>query len=296
MLTVDEAFKKFKGRLEISTNEQQAASRRQRKLREQLDDGLDVTHDFLTGAYARDTKTKPLRDVDIFVELGPDELQYRDQHPAAILTRVRDVLVPHYGENRVVTDRRCVRVDYGLVLVDDSSDDVMSCDVVPAFKKGDAYEIPDDVLGEWITTDPRVHAERATAANKAFSRQWKPLVKMAKKWNQHNGEPVEPSFLIEVVALRLLDGPWGGSYPYELRQFFASAADRLADGWADPAGLGPAVSDCLDGDAQKMRAARDALAAAEAACTEALRLDRAGRTGDALTEWQRLFGPSFSKS
>ena len=296
MLTVDEAFKKFKSRLEISTNEQQASSRRQRKLREQLDDGLDIAHDFLTGAYARDTKTKPLRDVDIFVELGPDEQEYRDQHPAAILARVRDVLIPHYGEDRVTTDRRCVRVDYGLVLVDDMSDDVMSCDVVPAFGKGDAYEIPDDVLGEWITTDPRVHAERATAANKAFSGQWKPLVKMAKKWNQHNGEPVEPSFLIEVLALRLVDGPWGGDYPYELRQFFASAADRLGDGWADPAGLGPAVSDCLDEDPQKMRVAHDALAAAEAACTEALRLDRSGRTGDALSEWQRLFGPTFSKT
>ncbi len=296
MLTVDEAFKKFKSRLEISTNEQQAASRRQRKLREQLDDRLDIAHDFLTGAYARDTKTKPLRDVDVFVELGPNELKYRDAHPADILNRVRAVLVPHYGDDRVRTDRRCVRVDYGLVLVDDASDDVMSCDVVPAFAKGDAYEIPDDVLGEWITTDPRVHAERATAANKALSGRWKPLVKMAKKWNQHNGEPIEPSFLIEVLALRLVDGPWGGSYPYELRQLFASAADRLADGWADPAGLGPAVSDSLDEDPHKMQVARDALTAAEAACTEALRLDRSGRTGDALSEWQRLFGPTFSKS
>ena len=296
MLTVDEAFKKFKSRLEISTNEQQAASRRQRKLREQLDDGLDIAHDFLTGAYARDTKTKPLRDVDIFVDLGAEELEYRDQHPSQILTRVRDVLVPHYGADRVVTDRRCVRVDYGLVLVDDASDDVMSCDVVPAFAKGDAYEIPDDTLGEWITTDPGEHADRATAANKAFSGQWKPIVKMAKKWNQHNGEPVEPSFLIEVLALRLLDGPWGGSYPYELRQFFATAADRLADGWADPAEIGPAVSDVLDADSHKMQTARNALSAAESACTEALRLERSGRTGEALTEWQRLFGPTLSKS
>lgn len=89
MLTVDEAFKKFKRRLEISTNEQQAASRRQRNLRGQLDDALDIAHDFLTGAYARDTKTKPLRDVDIFVELGAEERKYRDQHPSQILSRVR---------------------------------------------------------------------------------------------------------------------------------------------------------------------------------------------------------------
>ncbi len=185
MLTVDEAFKKFKGRLEISTNEQQAASRRQRKLREQLDDGLNIAHDFLTGAYARDTKTKPLRDVDIFMELGPDELKYRDEHPAAILTRVREVLVPHYGDDRVTTDRRCVRVDYGIVLVDDASDDVMSCDVVPAFAKGDAYEIPDDVLGEWITTDPRVHAERRHRCEEGLQR--------AVEAPRQDGEELEPA-------------------------------------------------------------------------------------------------------
>lgn len=296
MLTVDEAFKKFKSRLEITETEQKAASRRQQAIRAQLGGPLDIVSDFLTGAYARDTKTKPLRDVDIMVVLGTDEAAYRDQHPAAILQRVREVLLLNYGAGRVTTDRHCVRVDFGLDAVDDLSGEVTSFDVVPAFATGDSFEIPDDVLGSWVSTNPKVHAAKATGANQALSLAWKPLVKMAKQWNRSNGYPIEPSFLIEVLALKLLDAPWGGSYPYEIRQFFASAADRLTEGWADPAGVGPSVSDVLDGDADRMTAARTALRNAEAACTEALRLDRAGRTGEALSAWQTLFGSAFAKS
>jgi len=296
MLTVDEGFKKLKSRLEITETEQKAASRRQQDIRAQLDGCVDVASDFLTGAYVRDTKTKPLRDVDIMVVLGADEVAFRDQHPSAILKRVRDVLVPHHSAERVVTDRRCVRVDFGIESVDDLSREVVSFDVVPAFAAGDNFEIPDDVLGSWITTNPNVHAAKATEANRAFSLAWKPLVKMVKQWNRSSGGPIEPSFLIEALALDLFDAPWAGSYPYEIRQFFASAADRLADGWADPAGVGPPISDVLDGNASKMAAARAALRDAEAVCTEALRLDREGRTGEALSAWQALFGSTFAKS
>jgi len=296
MLTVEEAFKKFKSRLEISGTEQSAASRRQKTIREQLNEELDIESDFLTGAYVRDTKTKPLRDVDILIVLGPDEADYRSEHPASVLDRIREVLVPYYGEHRVRTDRRCVRVDFGLSSVDDVSEDVMSFDVVPAFAAGDNFEIPDDMLGIWIATNPQAHATSATEANKAFANQWKPVVKMLKQWNRHHGGTLEPSFLVEVLALRLLDGPWSGSYPYEIRQFFASAGDRLAEGWADPAKVGPPVSDVLDSDPGKMAAARTGLREAEAACTEALRLERAGQVGNALTTWQSLFGPLFTKS
>jgi hypothetical protein len=147
-----------------------------------------------------------------------------------------------------------------------------------------------------VPTNPKIHAELATTANKNFDGQWKPLVKMIKKWNQVHGSPAGPSFLIEVMALELVTGTWTGSHAYELRQFFASAADRIADGWPDPARVGPDVSDVLDTDPAKMRDARAALRDAEAACTKAILLDRQGRTGEALTVWRSLFGELFPAS
>lgn len=296
MLTIGEAFDKFRVRLEISPSEQQSASRRQNKIREQLTSDLEVDRDFLTGSYARHTKTKPLKDVDIFVVLSKEKHDFLDRPPIDALTKVRGLLAQHYPEDRVRLGRRSVTVDFGVAVVDDVSDEVVSFDVVPAFAEGEGYRIPDRETGEWIATDPTVHAGLATAANKAFEDRWKPAVKMIKKWNDHQGQPIRPSFLLEVMALKLLDPPWAGPYPRELRHFFASAADRLGEGWPDPAGLGPALSDRLDSSPSMMHEAREGLLRAEKSCTEAMRLERAQQNGAALAVWQTLFGPLFAKS
>lgn len=69
MLTLDEAFRKFKSRLELNDKEQKNASARQQEVREYLDTKFSIANSFLTGSYARYTKTKPLKDIDIFFVL-----------------------------------------------------------------------------------------------------------------------------------------------------------------------------------------------------------------------------------
>lgn len=294
MLTVGEAFDKFKSRLEITEREEKSASRRHNDIRRALVDALGpggVSDHFLTGAYRRETKTKPLRDVDIMMVLSDASAHEGD--PAQALETVRAALAAIYGDDRVAVDVRAVKVEFGVATSGGTSEEVVSFDVVPAVASGDEYLIPDEVLGTWIRTNPKKHAELATGANTALDGHWKPLVKMAKKWNDNAGKPVATSFLLEVMALELVRGPWGGSWPMELRAFFASAAARTDQAWPDPAGVGPDVADAGEPAAASAAAA---LRQAEAACTEAMRLDRAGRTGDALDEWQRLFGPLFAKS
>jgi hypothetical protein len=298
MLSPNAAFDTFRTKLETTPTEDQSASRRQTKIREQVEaDGtLTVIHTFLTGAYRRETKTKPLRDVDIMIVIA--DRAYLDRHPREILFAVRAILAPLYGEDRVTCDRFAVRVDFGVKVVEDVSeeDEVISFDVVPAFESGDHYLIPDDVTGVWIATNPTIHYDLAVTANEAFSGQWKPLVKMLKKWNAEAGHPIQPSFLVEVMALDLLSGPWTGNHPAELRRFFATAAERITEVWPDPAGLGPDVSGILDADPAMMSAAVLALRKAEVACTEAIRLEQTGRTGAALRAWRELFGPLFPLS
>lgn len=295
MLTVTEAFSKFKSRLELSSGEQEDASRRQQRIRKVLGDTFATDRDFLTGSYARHTKTKPLKDVDIFVVLGADEAHYWREPPGRVLSAIRDALTDEYGAHRVAIQRRSVRVDFGIRLVDDLTGAVMSFDVTPAFATGRHYEIPDRHAGDWMPTDPRVHATKATDANDAFDGEWKPVVKMIKKWNEYHDKPIKPSFLIEVMSLDLLND-WAGSYPRELKAWFATAVDAVDEAWDDPAGLGHPVSDRMSGDAGLRAAARIALKQAEAACTEAINHEQAGRIGAALDTWQDLFGPAFAKS
>ena len=52
MLSVMEAFQKFRSRLELTEREQSDASRRQKEIRGYMDECFHIDRDFLTGSYA----------------------------------------------------------------------------------------------------------------------------------------------------------------------------------------------------------------------------------------------------
>lgn len=299
MLTVDEAFRKFKSRLELNDKEQKNASARQNEVRDYLVTEFAIERSFLTGSYARYTKTKPLKDIDIFFVLKELERHYRGKAPSVVIVALYDALVEKYGKSAVRKQSRSVNVDFGIVADADDNTDyrVISVDVVPAFAAGDDFEIPDDDTGAWIKTNPEIHAAKATAAHQSFSNEWKGIVRMVKYWNnnaRHGEKPVKPSFLIEVMALQCLYGGWQGRFDYEIQALFSTLADRIFDEWPDPACLGPAISNGME-KARKERA-RELLMAASRDASKAIDLARQGRNGEALKGWRALLGPKFPLS
>ncbi|WP_018988633.1 CBASS oligonucleotide cyclase [Aromatoleum toluclasticum] len=301
MLTQDEAFRKFKSRLELNDRERQNASKRHTEVREHIRSRFSIDRDFLTGSYARYTKTKPLKDIDIFFVLAESERKkYRDKVPSVVLDDFYNALVDKYGKSAVRKQGRSVNVDFGVVVDAEDNTDyrVVSVDVVPAFVDGDNYEIPNSDTGKWMKTNPNIHAQEARDAHQAYSNEWKGLVRMVKYWNnnaKHGADkPVKPSFLIEVMALQCLHGGWQGRFDYELQAFFAALADRVQDEWPDPAGLGSPISESMDG--QRKARAKELLQAASREASNAIHLARKGQNGEALKAWRLLFGPKFPLS
>lgn len=301
MLTVEEAFRKFKSRLELNDREQQNAIKRHIEVREHIRTRFSINRDFLTGSYARHTKTKPLKDIDIFFVLAESERKkYRDKAPSVVLDDFHQALVDKYGKDAVRKQGRSVNVDFGVVVDAEDNTDyrVVSVDVVPAFACGDDYEIPNADTGKWMKTNPDIHAQEARDAHQAFSKEWKGLVRMAKYWNNNakhgKDKPVKPSFLIEVMAMQCLHGGWQGRFDYEVQAFFSSLADRVLEEWPDPAGLGSPVSDGMGGH-RKARA-KELLQAASRDASNAIQLARKGQNGEALKAWRLLFGPKFPLS
>jgi predicted nucleotidyltransferase len=299
MITVADAFKKFKSRLELNEKERTNASKRQKEVRSHLENAYQVKDSFLTGSYARWTKAKPLKDVDIFFVLDKEEEHYLDKHPGVILSDFCATLVDQYGSKAVTKQDRSVGVDFGVIVDSDDNTDyrVVSIDAVPAFVDGDNFVIPNNTTEKWMGTNPKIHADKAVIAHQAYGNEWKGLVRMAKYWNQnerHREKPIKPSFLIEVMAMGCLHGGWGGSHPYEIQAFFATLRDRIHEDWPDPAGLGSPVSDRMD-EAMVHRA-QQILDTANRDIGHAIHLTRIGKNGEALAAWRAFFGPMFPLS
>lgn len=292
MKTTYEAFDTFRQRLELSATEAADAQRRHWAVRDTIKTAFEVEGDFLTGSYARHTKTKPLKDVDVFFPLvGESKKKWRDKAPSEVLGAFEACLAKAYGKDAVERGRRCVTVTFDKVNPTVSEDGkVLSIDAVPAIALSDCYEIPDGNLGRWIKSNPTVHAEESTAKNKSLDDKWVPLVKMLKAWNRAAGKPIEPSFLVEVMAQELVDGPFS-SYPSEVRRFFAAALDGIRRDWPDPAGYGPPVSDQMT--REKRDAAVVALRKAEVDAARAARLEKEGRQGECLALWREILGRYF---
>ena len=291
MITVDEAFEKFRQRLELSATEQQDAIRRHKDVRACIGNCFDIERDFLTGSYARHTKTKPLKDVDIFFCLGEEDSGWRSKPTSHVLDAFETCLADEYGSDTVERGRRCVTVEFDKRNpTADEEGKVLSNDAVPAYDLGNCYEIPDRDLGRWIKTNPDAHKEKATAKNNECDGKWVPLVKMLKRWNRSADKLIAPSFLIEVMAIELVDPPFT-KYASEVRRFFASAQDGIMQDWPDPAGYGPPVSDQMTPD--KRQTAIDALRAVEVKAARTVRLEQQGKTGEALALWRDIMGKYF---
>ena len=279
MSHIDKAFDKLKSKLEITKTEKDLAKTRHMLIRDHIKSAWQLSDDFLTGSYGRHTMTKRLKDVDIFVVIN----RYGRQGALAggpglsAVSALADVLAT--GWNDLEIDENVVRINY-------KGEDVASYEVAPAFERpGGGYRIPNG--REWMDTDPRIHAALVTAKNKACNEKFVPFVKMVKGINREAGEPIDPSFLIEVMALELVLEPFG-RYRDEIRFFLANVADRIAEDWPDPAGLGPSVNSGVS-RVQRLQLS-GVVRGWQRVAEEAVLLEQDGRERLAVEKWRELFG------
>jgi hypothetical protein len=280
MELVDDAFMNLKSKLNTSETETKLASRRHHEIRDFIGGSWDLKTDFLTGSFRRETKIKPLKDVDIFVVIDPGGAQadYRKLTPDVILSKLSQLLRGKYANLSV--DRMACTVHFG------AGEDIVSFDVVPAFEREeDIFEIPDSWRGSWITTNPKRHHELSTQKNKECDGGYVPLVKMLKAINAELGGPVTPSFLVEVMTMGLVMAPFG-RYQDEVRWLLASAVEGVNQAWPDPAGLGPDVNTM---SSHERFAAAQALGGALSIAEEAIRLEDDGQERSAIEEWRKIF-------
>lgn len=284
-LSVAQAFDTFAFRLELTDEEQSYAALRQREIEMALAPLFAIERTLFGGSFARRTIVRPVRAADLMVVLGPRECCYRMRRPSAVIRAFGNALAPSL---RGLDERP------GYLVIDlarGRRQPVSRIHLVPTFAQPDGWAIPDPAGNRWLLTDPDRHAQLAERSSTLMPKRWRSLVQMMKCWNSgHHPSPIQPGFLIEVIALECLAPPQG-SWDYAIYGFFEVLGQRLAEPWFDPAGTGAVVRDALAG--AELRRAQEVISRGQACARVAI--ERAGR-GDirgALEQWRQLFGDLF---
>ena len=279
---VPASFQQLRSNLEITALQQSTVSTRQQNVRDAIKQGLTVKESFLTGSYKRHTMISPLKeaDVDVFVVL--DVSYYNANAPAALLDRVRNVLLKTYPTTpKISKNGQAVTITFTDFVVD----------VVPAFyRKGGGYLIPHSISGRWISTDPKAHETVISESNAAHNGDLVPIIKMIKGWNRQVGGQLK-SFYLELLVNNVLtnvtiSNDWSGC-----RYIFDKGREQIKYKIADPAGLGNEMVNGLllgsvDDAVSRFNVAYERAKSAEA-------LDAKGQTQNAVAEWRKVFGDYF---
>lgn len=246
-------------------------------------------HAFLIGSWAKKTRVRPPRDVDLYFLL-PAEVYHRFQQYApginkqsALLQEVKSKLAATYTKTDLKGDGPVVYAGFW----------TFDLEVVPAFALTEdrAYWVPSTKDGgKYMKTMPLHEVDAIDAADKRNGGKVRHLVRMLKCWQTNCSVPLR-SFYLELLAIEFMD-QWRHKdqdvfyYDWMIRDFFGWVITKsntyiFAPGTFDMMWLG---------EAWKSRA-ETALIRATKACD----FERDSKEGDAGDEWQKIFGGDIPK-
>jgi predicted nucleotidyltransferase len=279
-----------------------------------------ITKDYLAfGSFARNTKVRPLDDIDIMVILNGSNTtevssyssiysyrlqanntsylwQFTDEYgyvnSTRILNRFRDGLSSISNYRNATINRRMQAVVLNLVSY------AWSFDIVPAVPIGrngtrEYFLIPDG-RGNWIRTDPRRDQTFITDANKRHNSNLIPLIRLLKYWNMNRYSPPKiGSYYLETMIINGFK--WASpisNIKNALPDVFRNLGNAVTLTCADPKGLGPNLDESSSWDTRK-KVQEVAYEMAKFA-DYALR-DEQNNNHKSAVDWWNIIFPNFPK-
>lgn len=152
----------------------------------------------LVGSWGKGTQVRPSHDLDLFFVLPLSEKARFDARTgnvqSQLLQEVKQVLSSTYTQTDLRGDGQVVVVGFNTITLE----------VVPAFRIGDTFLIPDtNNGGRWKAADPWAEIARIDSADKLLGGNVRALCRMMKHWKREQNVPL-PSFIIEQIVTDFL--------------------------------------------------------------------------------------------
>lgn len=220
-----------------------------------LDAGIEGTDELLFGgSVAKHTYCDGLSDVDALLLFREDIAG--GQSPAELRALVADALAVGLGQD-------AESVTAGTLAVTIHYRDGREVQVLPAVRRGEAFEIADATGATWTRIRPRAFAEKLSAVNAAKSGIVVPAVKIAKAFIAAYPDDRRLSgYHVESLAIEAFESYAGPNrLNAAVRHFFERAAERVLSPITDATGQSRHIDDALGArNSVERRACADSLA------------------------------------
>ena len=247
----------------------------------------ETDHAFYIGSWAKDTRIRPPRDVDLYFIL-PNEVywrfdKYSGNKQSSLLQEVKAKLLASYPLSDIKGDGPVVLAGFW----------TFNVEIVPAFplEEERAYIVPSTKDGgKYLTTKPLHEVDWITWADQRNNSNVRRLVRMLKCWQAYCSVPIK-SFHLELLAIEFLD-QWAYKdrsffyYDWMCRDFFAWMITK-----ANSFVVAPGTFEVMYLGEHWKSKAESAHGRAVKACDH----EYFSKEGDAGNEWQKIFGLDIPK-
>ena len=266
------------------------------------------------GSFARNTKIKPLDDIDLFLTLKAAGASYTksifDDNTYTISVPKESTKLRYLCNN---DDLNSIKVVNKLVsslseiehykyadihrrqeaATLELSSYEWKFDIVPAFYTDTGFYLIPDGMGEWKATDPRMDQDRASTINQKHNGKILQIIRTLKYWQKRPTMPTVSSYLFETIILNYYDQKTEVSehIDIELIYFFNHLISAIYESVLDPKGFQGELNS-LDHDT-KYKISELAKKSYNKA-TEAFKLEtEEDDIQRSINKWKEVFGNDF---
>lgn len=270
------------------------------------------------GSFARNTKIRPLDDLDLIVGMMGLGTTYEDGAGGEVRLYVPEGIALRglcFDNSNILNSRRVINKfvkhlsdvpQYRAAEIKRNEAAAVlnlvsypwSFDIVPGFhtnpeSDGRTYYIIPNGDGHWMKTDPRVDRERVKAVNQASDGNVLNVVRIAKYWNRRATMPTMPSYMLECIVLGYYETTGrkaAGFVDLEAAGLFDHIASAVFGHVPDPKGIQGDLN-TLDWEARAAISARASEDQGRAII--ARELEEAKDYRASIGRWRDIFGPEF---
>lgn len=285
-MTTRAAFDEFESLIALTANQKATVKTRTGTIRQLLTETFpasDITplsSSTLIGSADRGTIIRPLDDIDVLAVFANKDgvfetYRYDSQQ---FLYRVTNSIKAKTQVLTVGSRGQAIRLFYT---------DGLHVDIAPVFSwNSSGFALPAGD-GTWITTDPAEQAKWANQRQSDLNGQFKPVVRLMKRWNAVHSRRVA-SFHMEVIVGNVFTSI-GTNHRETLAKFFEWAQSYLHV--TDPAGHGGDLGAGLT--YQQQQDVVNSMARSRERATRAVTAETNGDHEEAIRLWRIILGGEF---